>query len=83
MGAVAITDTDKILAFIGIGEDHHQPGTPITSAITMQAIARNKVLFADGNSQPYRCSISPQCQLGSVLVIRCTATRGDRYHQAL
>ncbi len=42
---------------------------PITSAITMQAIARNKVLFADGNSQPYRCSISPQCQLGSVLVI--------------
>ncbi|AWA07039.1 sensor histidine kinase [Aeromonas hydrophila] len=69
VGAVAITDTDKILAFIGIGEDHHQPGTPITSAITMQAIARNKVLFADGNSQPYRCSISPQCQLGSVLVI--------------
>ncbi|MDX2126165.1 sensor histidine kinase [Aeromonas hydrophila] len=69
VGAVAITDTDKILAFIGIGEDHHQPGTPITSAITMQAIVRNKVLFADGNSQPYRCSISPQCQLGSVLVI--------------
>ncbi|MGL6560881.1 LytS/YhcK type 5TM receptor domain-containing protein [Aeromonas hydrophila] len=69
VGAVAITDTDKILAFIGIGEDHHRPGTPITSAITMQAIARNKVLFADGNSQPYRCSISPQCQLGSVLVI--------------
>ncbi|WP_429066485.1 LytS/YhcK type 5TM receptor domain-containing protein [Aeromonas bestiarum] len=69
VGAVAITDTDKILAFIGTGEDHHKPGTPITSAITLQAIARNKVLFADGNSQPYRCSISPQCQLGSVLVI--------------
>lgn len=69
VGAVAITDTDKILAFIGIGEDHHRPGTPITSTITMQAIACNKVLFADGNSQPYRCSISPQCQLGSVLVI--------------
>ncbi|EPC4026590.1 LytS/YhcK type 5TM receptor domain-containing protein [Aeromonas salmonicida] len=69
VGAVAITDTDKILAFIGTGEDHHKPGTPITSAITLRAIARNKVLFADGNSQPYRCSISPQCQLGSVLVI--------------
>ena len=39
-GAVAITDTDKILAFIGIGEEHHQPGTPITSAITLQAIAQ-------------------------------------------
>lgn len=69
VGAVAITDTDKILAFIGTGEDHHLPGTPITSAITMRAIERNKVLFADGNAQPYRCSLSPQCQLGSVLVI--------------
>ncbi|MFM1678942.1 sensor histidine kinase [Aeromonas salmonicida] len=69
VGAVAITDTDKILAFIGTGEDHHKPGTPIASAITLQAIAKNKVLFADGNSQPYRCSLSPHCQLGSVLVI--------------
>ncbi|MGU5737646.1 LytS/YhcK type 5TM receptor domain-containing protein [Aeromonas caviae] len=76
VGAVAITDTDKILAFIGTGEDHHRPGTPITSAITLQAIAQNKVLFADGNSQPYRCSISPQCQLGSVLVIPLQGDEG-------
>ncbi|MGU5751302.1 LytS/YhcK type 5TM receptor domain-containing protein [Aeromonas caviae] len=76
VGAVAITDTDKILAFIGTGEDHHKPGTPITSAITLQAIAQNKVLFADGNSQPYRCSISPQCQLGSVLVIPLQGDEG-------
>ncbi|BBQ32594.1 LytS/YhcK type 5TM receptor domain-containing protein [Aeromonas caviae] len=76
VGAVAITDTDKILAFIGTGEDHHKPGTPITSVITLQAIAQNKVLFADGNSQPYRCSISPQCQLGSVLVIPLQGDEG-------
>ncbi|MFB2864449.1 LytS/YhcK type 5TM receptor domain-containing protein [Aeromonas sp. MdU4] len=76
VGAVAITDTDKILAFIGIGEDHHLPGTPITSAITMKAIERNKVLFADGNSKPYRCSLSPQCQLGSVLVIPLQGDKG-------
>ncbi|MVG13187.1 sensor histidine kinase [Aeromonas jandaei] len=76
VGAVAITDTDKILAFIGTGEDHHLPGTPITSAITMRAIERNKVLFADGNAQPYRCSLSPQCQLGSVLVIPLQGDRG-------
>lgn len=76
VGAVAITDTDKILAFIGTGEDHHKPGTPITSAITLQAIAQNKVLFADGNSQPYRCSLSPQCQLGSVLVIPLQGDEG-------
>ena len=76
VGAVAITDTDKILAFIGTGEDHHKPGTPITSAITLQAIAQNKVLFADGNRHPYRCSISPQCQLGSVLVIPLQGDQG-------
>ncbi|WP_421260896.1 LytS/YhcK type 5TM receptor domain-containing protein [Aeromonas jandaei] len=76
VGAVAITDTDKILAFIGTGEDHHLPGTPITSAITMSAIERNKVLFADGNTQPYRCSLSPQCQLGSVLVIPLQGDKG-------
>ncbi|MFM5557355.1 LytS/YhcK type 5TM receptor domain-containing protein [Aeromonas rivipollensis] len=76
VGAVAITGTDKILAFIGTGEDHHKPGTPITSAITLQAIAQNKVLFADGNSRPYSCSISPQCQLGSVLVIPLQGDQG-------
>ncbi|MGN5112003.1 LytS/YhcK type 5TM receptor domain-containing protein [Aeromonas jandaei] len=76
VGAVAITDTDKILAFIGTGEDHHLPGTPITSAITMRAIERNKVLFADGNAQPYRCSLSPTCQLGSVLVIPLQGDKG-------
>ncbi len=76
VGAVAITDTDKILAFIGTGEDHHKPGTPITSAITLQAIAQNKVLFADGNRRPYRCSISPHCQLGSVLVIPLQGDQG-------
>ncbi|WP_323897128.1 sensor histidine kinase [Aeromonas allosaccharophila] len=76
VGAVAITDTEKILAFIGTGEDHHLPGTPIASAITMKAIAHNKVLFADGNSQPYRCSLSPACQLGSVLVIPLQGDKG-------
>ncbi|HHQ4634266.1 TPA: LytS/YhcK type 5TM receptor domain-containing protein [Aeromonas veronii] len=76
VGAVAITDTEQILAFIGTGEDHHLPGTPIASAITMQAIAQNKVLFADGNSQPYRCSLSSACQLGSVLVIPLQGDKG-------
>lgn len=33
IGAVAITDRDKLLAFIGIGDDHHLPGTPIARCI--------------------------------------------------
>ena len=69
VGAVAITDCEKILAFIGIGDDHHLPGTPITSPQTLHAIACNEVIFADGNEIPYQCSLSPTCKLGSSLVI--------------
>ncbi|NKF52423.1 sensor histidine kinase [Shewanella sp. WXL01] len=69
VGAVAITDNEKLLAFIGIGDDHHLPGTPISSQITLDAISQNKVMFADGVDIPYACSLSNKCPLGSSLVI--------------
>ncbi|MGP1831696.1 LytS/YhcK type 5TM receptor domain-containing protein [Shewanella frigidimarina] len=69
VGAVAITDTTKLLAFIGLGADHHIPNTPISSKITLDAIAQNSVMFADGVDTTYSCSISPNCSLGSSLVI--------------
>ncbi|WP_252346110.1 sensor histidine kinase [Paludibacterium sp. B53371] len=69
VGAVAITDRDKLLAFIGIGDDHHLTGQPITSPHTHRAISENRVVFADGAETPYQCSISPHCRLGSTLVI--------------
>ncbi|MFC5359183.1 LytS/YhcK type 5TM receptor domain-containing protein [Azospirillum himalayense] len=69
VGAVAITDREKLLAFIGVGDDHHLPGTPITSPQTYQAIANNQVLYADGNLVSYKCSIHPNCRLGASLVI--------------
>ncbi|GKX59409.1 sensor histidine kinase [Leminorella grimontii] len=69
VGAVAITDREKLLAFIGIGADHHLPGTPITSHYTHKAIEDNQVVYADGNEVPYACSITPNCKLGSTLVI--------------
>ena len=69
VGAVAITDTEKLLAFIGAGADHHIPGTPISSKITQDAINNNCVMFADGVDVAYACSISSQCKLGSSLVI--------------
>jgi two-component system LytT family sensor kinase len=69
VGAVAITDRDKLLAFIGIGDDHHLPGQPITSPHTHRAIAENQVVYVDGDEVPYRCSITPHCRLGSTLVI--------------
>ena len=69
IGAVAITDREKLLAFTGIGDDHHLPGKPISSSYTRKAIDSGEVVYADGNEVPYRCSIHPNCKLGSTLVI--------------
>jgi LytS/YehU family sensor histidine kinase len=69
VGAVAITDREKLLAFIGTGADHHLVGSAITSDHTHRAIELNQVVYADGNAVPYTCSISPNCKLGSTLVI--------------
>lgn len=69
ISAVAITDREKLLAFTGIGDDHHLPGRPISSSYTLRAIETGEVVYADGNEVPYRCSLHPQCKLGSTLVI--------------
>ncbi len=69
IGAVAITDREKLLAFTGIGDDHHLPGRPISSVWTQRAIETGEVVYADGNEVPYRCSLHPHCKLGSTLVI--------------
>ncbi|MBJ3814169.1 sensor histidine kinase [Shimwellia pseudoproteus] len=69
IGAVAITDRERLLAFTGIGDDHHLPGRPISSPYTLRAIESGEVVYADGNEVPYRCSLHPQCKLGSTLVI--------------
>lgn len=69
VGAVAITDREKILAFIGIGADHHMPGTPISSKHTKQAIENGEIIYADGYEVGYQCSLSAKCRLGSALII--------------
>ncbi|SBS29283.1 Sensor histidine kinase YehU [Marinomonas spartinae] len=69
VGAVAITDTENTLAFIGIGEDHHKPNTPISSKYTRQAMEQNRIIYLGARESPYHCSISDTCKLGTVLVI--------------
>lgn len=69
IAAVAITDREKLLAFTGIGEDHHLAGKPVNSRYTWRAIENNEVVYADGNELPYRCSLHANCKLGSTLVI--------------
>lgn len=69
VGAVSITDREKILAYVGIGDDHHKPATKISSQSTLDAIAKNKIIYLDGKEHPYQCSLSPTCKLGSALII--------------
>lgn len=69
VGAVSITDNEKILAFVGIGDDHHKPETPISSQSTLDAIEKNTIIYLDGKEQPYQCSLSKECKLGSALII--------------
>ncbi|MCG3766330.1 sensor histidine kinase [Vibrio cincinnatiensis] len=76
VGAVSITDREKILAFVGIGDDHHKPNTAISSQSTLDAIARNDIIYLDGKEHPYQCSLSSTCKLGSALIIPLRA--GDR-----
>ena len=69
VGAVAITNRETLLGFVGIGADHHIQGTPISSPHTFYAIEHNEVVYADGASVAYNCSVSKDCKLGSCLVI--------------
>jgi two-component system LytT family sensor kinase len=72
VSAVAITDTEKVLSFVGVGSEHHLPDTLISSPITRQAIKENRVAFADGDHDHYTCFISATCPLNSVLVVPLT-----------
>lgn len=69
VGAVAITDREKVLAFVGDGDDHHLVGYPITSSETLQAIRENRIVYADGGEKKWRCNRSEHCPLGSVLCV--------------
>jgi two-component system, LytTR family, sensor kinase len=72
VSAVAITDTEKVLAFIGVGSEHHRPGDLISSRWTEQAIKENKVVFADGVQAHFVCPIAEKCPLRSALVVPLT-----------
>jgi len=69
VGAVAVTDTERVLGFVGLGADHHLPGGLLQSPLTHQAIQENAVIFADGEHQSYVCGISGHCPLHSALIV--------------
>jgi two-component system, LytTR family, sensor kinase len=68
VGAVCVTDTERVLGWSGMASDHHLPGNPIASPYTRQSIAENAVVFADGVRQAYDCTVSPTCPLHSMVI---------------
>ncbi len=69
VGAVGISDRKKYLAFIGQGDDHHLPGLEILSPQTIAAIRENRIIYADGAGENFTCALSPDCPLGSALIV--------------
>jgi two-component system LytT family sensor kinase len=69
VGAVAVTDSERVLGFVGLGSDHHRPGLPITSPLTLQAIQDKAVVFADGVHQTFACRVAGDCPLHSALIV--------------
>ena len=68
VGAIAITDTNNILAFIGIGEQHHHVNIPISNYI-QQAIDENRIIDLNSTTNTYQCSIDDKCRLGSAFIL--------------
>lgn len=69
VGAVAVTDRRRILAFEGLGADHHVPGHPIGSEVTYRALKDGQVRFLNGHDQRYDCPYDESCPLNSALVV--------------
>ncbi|MBS3956822.1 MAG: histidine kinase [Clostridiales bacterium] len=65
--AVAITDTERVLGFAGIGEDHHVAGEPIMTRGTREVIETNEHRILE-NSAEIGC---PQweCVLKAAIVV--------------
>lgn len=49
--AVAITDTDKVLAFVGPGADHHGTHSALVTRATQKVLASGRTLVVRGQSQ--------------------------------
>jgi two-component system LytT family sensor kinase len=69
VGAVGITDTEKILAWDGLGSDHHVPERPIFSPWTRRALTTRGVAFADGVREHFKCPVTDRCPLHSLVVV--------------
>lgn len=76
VAAVAVTgrkngaDGENVmLAFGGLGDDHHHGGDEIRCPRVLDAVAHGQVEFLDGDSARYECPVDPDCPLSSALIV--------------
>ncbi|MBW2563907.1 MAG: histidine kinase, partial [Deltaproteobacteria bacterium] len=67
VAAVSITDIDKILSFIGAGDDHHKAGQKIQTKSTQVVVETGKPLFIKRKSR-IGCSLA-DCPLQSAIIV--------------
>lgn len=68
IAAVAITNQTKLLAFHGIGADHHDVGDVMATGLIEKAIKDKKIIFIDGYKDHFLCNKSQHCPLHSALI---------------
>ncbi|MDI6816557.1 MAG: histidine kinase [Actinomycetota bacterium] len=68
--AVSITDRTTILAFHGVGKDHHLPGKPILTRATKESIETNTTRIL-GSKSEIGCPVV-NCQLKAAAVVPLT-----------
>lgn len=71
VAAVAITDREKVLAYIGAGSDHHKPGFPILTDATKTVISTGELMVVK-NRYGLICPVE-NCPLESAVIapLRC------------
>lgn len=65
--AVAFTDTDKILAHVGLGEEHHLPGTRIMTNLTREVL--NSGVYVVANTKVEIACDDESCLLKSAIIV--------------
>ena len=69
VGAVAVTDRSTVLAFNGLGMDHHRVGDPVDAVVRPELLDEAKVHFIDGQSERFSCAAGVRCPLRCALVV--------------
>ena len=65
--AVAVTDTERVLGFAGVGEDHHEVGGPIITRATHEALEMNERRIL-ASKEDIGCP-KPDCKLTAAIVV--------------